>query len=108
MEELWTNPGSALSAREVTDRLGEYALTTISTVLGRLATKGIVRRCERGRFVVFLAVETEAQHTATLMREALATTDEPSEAIAQFVRSASPDERRALRTALAEATAGRS
>ncbi len=107
MEVLWERAGAELSARKVTDRLGDYALTTISTVLSRLSNKGIVRRRHEGRFVVFSATESEAGHTAALMREALASTAEPSEAIVQFVRTATPEERRALRTALTEATAVR-
>lgn len=99
MDVLWGR-GGELSAREVNDQLDEYALTTISTVLNRLSHKGIVQRRRVAGHVLFIAGESKAEHVAILMREALATTEHPTEAIMEFVRTAKPAERRALRRAL--------
>lgn len=106
MNVLWRHD-TELSARAVTEALDGYALTTIATVLGRLSSKGLVLRRHVGRFVVFSALETEAEHTAVLMREALVTAEDPTGAIVQFVRTATPAERRALRTALTAKMASR-
>jgi predicted transcriptional regulator len=92
MDILWSSPNEELSARDVTARLGNYATTTIATVLDRLSHKGIVRRRREGRFVLFSAVETRVGYAAALMREALATTERPAEAIVEFVRRSSREE----------------
>lgn len=100
MSVLWGRTGE-VSAREVTDELGGYALSTISTVLDRLSRKGLVLRQQEGRSVRFSPITSRSEHTVALMREVLAASPEPDQAIVEFVRSASPKERRAMRRVLA-------
>ncbi len=99
MDVLWDADGE-LSAREVRDRLGSHAPTTIATTLERLSRKGIVRRRHQGRSVRFSATTSRAEHVAVLMREALWTTAAPEDALAEFVRRAAPAERAALARAV--------
>jgi predicted transcriptional regulator len=99
MDILWDSPGD-LSPREVTDSLGDYALTTISTILDRLSRKGMVIRHQHDRFVRFSPTESRAGHTATVMREALAESSEPERAVEEFVRGASPKEIKVIRRLL--------
>lgn len=84
----------------MTDFLAGHALTTISTVLDRLSHKGLVCRRNRGHSVWFSPVQTRAEHTVLLMREVLATTSAPEDALFEFVRQASQDEVKILRRAI--------
>jgi predicted transcriptional regulator len=102
MAVLWEVPGQRLTGREVADALGEYAYTTVATVLDRLVKKDAVSRRKDGRAFRFTAIDGPAARAATLMREALGATREPDVALARFVQTASPSETEALRRALGQ------
>lgn len=103
MDVLWSAPGAELTGRAVADRLGEYAYTTVATVLDRLAQKGEVRRRTDGRVKLYAATGTAATHVARAMRDALATADDPLEALRDFVTSIPVEQLEILRTALRRA-----
>jgi predicted transcriptional regulator len=85
---LWSHDG-ALSAREVVsgfpDRDAAPALTTVLTVLDRLAKKGSVTRWESGpRGAVFSASTLESAFTAEAMVSALAVSSDRNAALLRF------------------------
>src|SRR5262245_14155987 len=100
MECLWAAPGG-LTAAQLRDRLGEadLALTTVHTLLTRLAQKGFVRHDE-GRPRRFVATESQADHVASVMREVFAQADDRDAVLARFVGSVTPDEASLLRRLL--------
>jgi predicted transcriptional regulator len=100
MAILWEVPGQRLTGRQVADVLGDYAYTTVATVLDRLYKKGAVWREKDGRAYRFAATDGPAARAATLMHEVLGATREPDAALARFVSTASPSEVEALRRAL--------
>jgi len=102
MAILWEVPGQQLTGREVADVLGDYAYTTVATILDRLVKKDAVSRRKEGRAFRFTATDGPATRAATLMREALGATEEPDVALARFVQTASPSEAEALRRALGQ------
>ena len=101
MAQLWTSP-APLTVREVHDRLErELAYTTVMTVLGRLAAKGIVRQERDGKAYRYSAASTREQMTASLMLDALGDVgSDRTAALVAFVNQVGPDEAAALRAAL--------
>jgi predicted transcriptional regulator len=100
MDVVWGRPGEDRTARDVADRLPEYAYTTLATVLERLVGKELLTRRREGRVILYSASDTPAVHTALLMHEALAATRDPAAALACFVQSATPEDVAALRAAV--------
>jgi predicted transcriptional regulator len=101
MAQLWAAPGP-LTVREVHDRLErELAYTTVMTVLGRLAKKGVVRQERDGKAYRYAAASTREQMAAELMLEALGDVGEDrTAALVAFVDRVGPEEAAALRAAL--------
>jgi predicted transcriptional regulator len=104
MAQLWASE-APLTVREVHDRLDrELAYTTVMTVLGRLATKGIVRQERDGKAYRYTAASTREQMTASLMLDALGDVGgvggDRTAALVAFVNQVGPDEAAALRAAL--------
>jgi predicted transcriptional regulator len=106
MAQLWAAPG-ALTVREVHDRLErELAYTTVMTVLGRLAKKGVVRQERDGKAYRYAAASTREQLAASLMLDALGDVGEDrTAALVAFVDRVGPEEVAALRAALEDAPA---
>ena len=100
MAVLWEVPGQRLTGREVADALGEYAYTTVATVLDRLVHKELVRRRMDGGKIHFSAVGSPGAHAAVLMRQAMAEGPDPDAALTSFARTLSPAELATLRVAL--------
>jgi predicted transcriptional regulator len=100
MEVLWAAPGQELTGRAVADELPSHAYTTVSTVLDRLSHKGLVRRRLEDRTRRYAAIGTQAEHTATLMHEALGTIADPEGALTAFLASMTAPQRATLRRAL--------
>jgi predicted transcriptional regulator len=101
MAQLWAAPGP-LTVREVHDRLDrELAYTTVMTVLGRLAKKGVVRQERDGKAYRYAAASTREQLAASLMLDALGDVGEDrTAALEAFVDRVGPEEAAALRAAL--------
>jgi predicted transcriptional regulator len=108
MARLWAAPGP-LTVREVHDQLDrELAYTTVMTVLGRLAKKGVVRQERDGKAYRYAAASTREQLAASLMLDALGDVGEDRAAtLVAFVDQVGPEEVAALRAALGRPTSGR-
>lgn len=106
MTQLWT-ASSPLTVREVHDGLErELAYTTVMTVLGRLAKKGLVRQERDGKAYRYAAASTREQMAASLMVDALGDVGEdPTAALVAFVDRVGPEGAAALRAALDGTTA---
>lgn len=110
MAQLWASE-APLTVREVHDRLDrELAYTTVMTVLGRLAAKGVVRQERDGKAYRYSAASTREQMTASLMIDALGDVSgdggDRTAALVAFVNQVGPDEAAALRAALASSEPG--
>jgi predicted transcriptional regulator len=101
MARLWAAPGP-LTVREVHEQLErELAYTTVMTVLGRLAKKGVVRQERDGKAYRYAAAATREQMAAELMLDALGDVGEDRTAArVAFVDRVDPEEAAALRAAL--------
>jgi predicted transcriptional regulator len=100
MKILWESPGQPLKARFVCDQLPEYAYTTVATVLERLSRKGHASRTSDGHVNLYRATGTPGSLAAQIMSEALEKTLDQDEALVQFVRSMSPEQRKLLHRAV--------
>lgn len=102
MVVLWEADG-ALQPGEIKDRLAtELAYTSVATVLGRLHTKGLVRRSEAGRAFAYEASVDESQLAVRRIGELLSATSDKSQVLAGFVGSLSKKDLAALRAMLGQ------
>lgn len=104
MAQLWS-AGAPLTVREVHERLErELAYTTVMTVLGRLAKKGLVRQERDGKAYRYAAASSREEMAASLMLDALGDVGgvggDRTAALAAFVDRVGPEEAAALRAAL--------
>ncbi|MDT7744522.1 MAG: hypothetical protein QOE59_3600 [Actinomycetota bacterium] len=101
MAQLWSADGP-LTVRDVHDHLErELAYTTVMTVLGRLAKKGLVRQERDGKAYRYAAASSREQMAAELMIDALGDVGEDrTAALVAFVDRVGPEEAAALRRAL--------
>lgn len=101
MAQLWS-ADAPLTVRDVHDRLErELAYTTVMTVLGRLAKKGLVRQERDGKAYRYAAASSREQMAAELMIDALGDVGEDrTAALVAFVDRVGPEEAEALRRAL--------
>jgi predicted transcriptional regulator len=80
---------------------GSLALTTILTVLSRLADKELVHRAPgSGRSLLFTAAQSREQHTAGLMLKLVTEAENPALAFSHFAEGLSPAQLQALRNSL--------
>lgn len=107
MDVIWQlqSPASGQEIQgELAKRPGEtdFALTTVLTVLQRLADKGLVRKqaSGEGRGVRFEAVTTRERHSAQALLSILQAEDNSDLTLSHFVGSLSADQRSALEKAL--------
>jgi predicted transcriptional regulator len=107
MARLWAADRSA-TVREVVEDLRqerEIAYTTVLTVLDNLRRTGMVSRTKAGRAYRYRPRLTREEHTAALMEEVLASSENRRVTLLRFVEQMSPQEAAQLREAL-EAAAG--
>src|SRR5690625_3370892 len=107
MEYLWTVSPAAATVREVHESLAEsrsLAYTTVMTVLGRMADKGMAEQIRDGRAYRYRPLVSRDEFTAALMHDALDSvdTDDRAAALVRFVGAGSADDVTALRAALDE------
>ena len=102
MARLWS-ASRPLTVREVHESLErELAYTTVMTVLGRLAKKGLVGQERDGKAYRYSAASSREQMAASLMLDALGDVGEDrTAALVAFVDRVGPEEAAALRDALA-------
>jgi len=106
MARLWAADRPA-SVREVVEDLRherEIAYTTVLTVLDNLRRKGMVSRTKDGRAYRYRPRLTREEHTAALMEEVLASSENRQVTLLRFVEQMSPQEAAQLREALQAAT----
>ncbi|MHA6799461.1 BlaI/MecI/CopY family transcriptional regulator [Bounagaea algeriensis] len=105
MTLLW-NSDAALSVRQVLDDLRDrdLAYTTVATVLDNLHRKQWVDRERLGRVWFYSPRVQSSDHAASLMREALASSNSTRATFLKFVDEISEDEATLLRELLSEAT----
>jgi predicted transcriptional regulator len=100
MKVLW-HADRPLQPGEIKDLLDlELAYTSVATVLTRLQAKGMVERTESGRAFAYAPAVAEADLAVRRIGEVLASTSDPSIALARFVRSLSKREAKAVRAIL--------
>jgi predicted transcriptional regulator len=102
MRRIWKR-GHPVLVRDIledleTDRIIAY--TTVMTAMSALHRKGWLRRELLGKAFVYEAVASRECYTATLMREAWATSNNPAAAFVRFLEQLSESETQALRAAL--------
>ena len=97
---LWSADGPLLPG-EIKSRLSiELAYTSVATVLGRLHTKGLVRRSEAGRAYAYEASIDESQLAVRRIGEVLSSASDKGQVLAGFVGSLSKKDIKALRAML--------
>jgi predicted transcriptional regulator len=103
LDTLWDS-ASAVSSQQLLERIspdGELALTTVLTVLSRLADKGLVtREAGQGRSLLFSAAQSREQHTADLMLKLVSGATNPALAFSHFASGLSEADLAALRKSL--------
>ena len=100
MAVLWAAE-QPLQPGEILSRLStKLAYTSVATVLGRLHTKGLVRRIEAGRAFAYEACIDESQLAVRRIGEVLSTASDKSQVLAGFVGSLSKKDIKALRAML--------
>ena len=108
MARLWA-ADRPVSVRDMVEDLRPdrtLAYTTVMTVLDNLRRKGMVSRTKDGRAYRYSPVLTREAHTAALMEQVLASSDNRQATLLRFVEHISPQEVAQLRDAL-NATAER-
>jgi len=102
MVVLWAADGP-LHPGVVKERLTtDLAYTSVATVLGRLHTKGLVRRTETGRAYAYEASVDESQLAVQRIGALLSATSDKGQVLAGFVSSLSKKDLAALRAMLGQ------
>ena len=105
MAVLWA-ADEPMQPGEIQSRLGiKLAYTSVATVLGRLHTKGLVRRTEAGRAFAYEACIDESQLAVRRIGEVLSSASDKAQVLAGFVGSLSKKDIKALRAMLGEGDA---
>lgn len=82
----------------------EFAYTTVMTILERLWRKGFLHRARRGRAYEYVAIVSEAEHTAGLMHQMLSVSSDRQAALAHFVKGMRAEDEAELRRLAEEAS----
>lgn len=104
MDRLWDR-AAPTTVRELVDEFQQertIAYTTVLTVTDILHRKGWLSRERDGRAYAYTPVCSREEYSATMMREALATSSDHTAALMHFVAEMPADEAAALRQALAQ------
>jgi predicted transcriptional regulator len=110
MQRLWT-VGHPMAVREVLEDLSRdrpLAYTTVMTVLDNLHSKGLVAREKRGKAWVYAPVSTREEHTASMLQDVLADSEDRTAALMHLVGRMEPREAAELLAALSERVDGSS
>ncbi len=95
--------GAPVTPAEVHESVApDLAYTTVMTVLTRLHQKGRLERERRGRAYAYWALDGEASHRASQMRDQLSSADNRDAVLSSFVDTLSDVEAAELRRLLAE------
>lgn len=102
MARVWESDESVL-VREVLEQIQrerDIAYTTVRTVMDNLHRKGVASREREGRAYRYRAVRSRAEHTADLMEEVLAASEDKAATLMHFVQQIDDGELDALRELL--------
>lgn len=102
MQRLWSY-GRAATVREVLEDLNQdrsLAYTTVMTVMDNLRRKGWLRRQTEGRAYLYEPVFTREEHSARLMRAALAESSDQQATLVHFLEQMPADDASALQALL--------
>lgn len=105
MDRLWAW-GRAVTVREVLEDILQdrsIAYTTVMTVMDNLHRKGVLTRHVDGRAYRYETVQSREQHTAAMMNEVLAGSNDRTATLMHLLDHMSPSEVARLRKALGEA-----
>lgn len=102
MDRLWTwdRPASVREVLEDLNRERPLAYTTVMTVMDKLHSKKLVRREKQGKAYLYAAVSTREEHTAMLLDEVLAASEDRSAALLHLLERMDRAEVDELRSAL--------
>jgi len=99
MDTMWDR-GEPATVRQVFEKLSAarpLAYTTVMTVMDNLHGKGYLTRKMSGRAWLYEPAVGREEHTARLMRDALAATGDQTAALAHFVAGLGSEQSQALR-----------
>lgn len=97
---LWAADGPVTAGVVQAEVGGELAYGTVTTILSRLAAKGLVVRTQVGRTNLYEPAQDEAGHTAREMHSLLTGRADRAAVLARFVSELSPDEEQVLQNLL--------
>ena len=104
MQHLWST-GRPVSVRETLDALAPeraLAYTTVMTVMDNLHSKGLVAREKQGKAYLYTPVSSRDEHTAEMLQEVLADSDDRTAALMHLVVKLEASEAATLLAALSE------
>lgn len=104
MQHLWS-AGEPVSVRTMLEALTPerpLAYTTVMTVMDNLHSKGLVVREKAGKAYLYAPTGTREEHTAEVLDEVLADSDDRTAALMHLVGKMDPSEAADLLAALAD------
>ena len=102
MDHVWS-ADQPLTVRDVLERLDRQpplAYTTVMTVMDKLHSKKLVRREKHGKAYLYAAISSREEHTAMLLDEVLAASEDRSAALLHLLDRMDRSEVDELRAAL--------
>lgn len=108
MQHLWS-AARPVSVRETLDALTSerpLAYTTVMTVMDNLHSKGLVAREKQGKAYLYTPVSSRDEHTAEVLQEVLADSEDRTAALMHLVGRMDPVEAAELLAALSERADG--
>lgn len=103
LDTLWDS-GTPLSSTQILNKVaaqGQVALTTVLTVLSRLADKGMVTKLtDNSRSLKFVATQSREKHAATSLLAILENAQNPALALNFFAEGLNPEMLAALKSSL--------
>lgn len=104
MQLLWSlgHPVSVREMREVLTQDRPLAYTTVMTVMDNLHSKGLVVREKLGKAYLYTPVSSRDEHTAEVLQEVLADSEDRTAALMHLVGKLDPSDAAELLAALSE------
>lgn len=104
MQHLWSvgHPVSVREMREALTPQRPLAYTTVMTVMDNLHSKGLVAREKQGKAYLYTPVSSRDEHTAQVLQEVLADSEDRTAALMHLVGKMDPSEAAELLAALSE------
>ncbi|WP_299932679.1 BlaI/MecI/CopY family transcriptional regulator [uncultured Nocardioides sp.] len=104
MQHLWST-GRPVSVRAMLEALTQeraLAYTTVMTVMDNLHSKGLVAREKQGKAYLYTPVSSRDEHTAEMLQEVLADSEDRTAALMHLVGKLDASEAANLIAALSE------